>query len=107
MADEPSAFQGTLRVETTANGVVASADLYARPEPVGTGEDVLGPPDPAAGIPIFPIADYQCYLRITGVDQSAEGVTLTMEKAPLPQAGRQVHRRHRAMVARVDLHPCC
>ena len=34
------------------------------------------PPDPAAGIPIFPIGDYRCYLRVTAVEESAEGVTL-------------------------------
>ena len=56
---EPAFLDGTLRVEATADGIVASGDLYARPQPdqsVGGVE----PPDPAAGIPIFPVADYAC-----------------------------------------------
>ena len=83
--EEFSVLDGTLRVEVTTDGVIASGDLYERAQP----EDmVAGPaPDPAAGIPIFPIADYRCYLRVTGVEESAEGVTLTMEEHRVHSAG--------------------
>jgi hypothetical protein len=59
-SDEPpiSVLDGTLRVEVTTDGVIASGDLYERKQP----EDMVAAPapDPAAGIPIFPIADYRC-----------------------------------------------
>ncbi len=87
---EPSiVFDGTLRVEATTEGVIASGDLYARPQPEELGDDMVAgpPPDPAAGIPIFPIADYRCYLRVTGAEESAEGVTLTMEEHRVHPSG--------------------
>ena len=76
----PPILDGTLRVEATADGMIASGDLYARPQADPAVGGSVEPPDPAAGIPIFPVADYRCYLRVTGIDESAEGVTLTMEE---------------------------
>jgi hypothetical protein len=80
-----SVLVGTLRVEATADGVAASGDLYTRPEP--EAGRVAHTPDPATDIPIFSVADYRCYLRVTGVEQSAEGVTLTIEEHRFQEAG--------------------
>lgn len=77
---EPPGIYGTLRVEATADGITASGDLYTRPDPDASGCRADRPPDPAAGIPIFPIAGYRSYLRVTGVEQSAESVALTVEE---------------------------
>ena len=84
---EPAYLDGTLRVEATADGMVASGDLYARPQADPAVGGSVEPPDPAAGIPIFPVADYLCYLRVTGIDQSAEGVTLTIEEHRFHEPG--------------------
>lgn len=84
---EPAYLDGTLRVEATAGGMVASGDLYARPQADPAVGGSVEPPDPAAGIPIFPVADYLCYLRVTGIDQSAEGVTLTIEEHRFHEPG--------------------
>ncbi|MCH9647737.1 MAG: hypothetical protein K0U98_05820 [Deltaproteobacteria bacterium] len=61
-ADEANsvlAYSGTLRAEVGARGMVASADLYLRKKPEL--------PPPSEGIPLFPIADYRFYLRLTGI----------------------------------------
>lgn len=66
------AYDGTLRVESIANGKRASGDLYQRPTfrlpfPPG-GITILGPPpNPANGIPIQPINKYRFYLRVTSI----------------------------------------
>jgi hypothetical protein len=50
-------YDGTLRVEHEAGGLIASGDLY-----------VHGPePDPGAGIPVFARARYRAYFRVTQV----------------------------------------
>ena len=36
-------------------------------------------PDPKAGVPAFPIADYRYYLDVTAVDPTADGFDLTIE----------------------------
>jgi len=68
-------FDGTMRVECHDDGRTASGDLYQR-RILLTGfppKLVLGPPpNPAAGIPILPRAQYRDYVRVT---QLLEGIT--------------------------------
>ena len=88
-------YDGTLRVHTEQGRVSASADLYQR-EVDGTPE--LGPaPDPAAGFPIFSMANYRYYFRVTQVAQTAAGVSLAFEALRFSTAkvalldGRETH----------------
>jgi predicted Zn-dependent protease len=69
---------GTLRVDSRLGGPAASADLYGLPS---EGDEALGSVPPRnEGIPIFPIADYRLYLRITKIDASQEaGFTIEFE----------------------------
>jgi hypothetical protein len=72
------AYAGTLRVESTTGRVHASGDLYRRSFDSNAG--ALTPmPDPKAGVPAFPIADYCYYLDVTAIDPSADGFDLTIE----------------------------
>jgi len=67
------AYDGTIRVEANAAGRTASGDLYQRPIvliPPGSGRPtpvLRPPPNPAAGIPIQPLARYKYYLSITKI----------------------------------------
>jgi hypothetical protein len=85
-------YDGTMRVEATPNGAIASGDLYQRntvivapppdpdsvlePEPV---EVLEPPPDPAAGIPILPLDRYRQYLKVTKLAESADGFSLVFQ----------------------------
>lgn len=60
-------YDGTLRVEHDAEGLIASGDLYVH------GAE----PDPRAGIPVFTRARYRGYLRVTRVVD--DGLTLGLE----------------------------
>ena len=70
-------YDGTLRVECHNQGRTVSGDLYQRrlvvlpPTlgfPISLPRILLGAaPNPAAGIPIFPRAQYRYYLRVTQV----------------------------------------
>ena len=72
------AYAGTLRVESTTGRTQASGDFYRRFLDLNTG--ALTPtPDPKAGIPAFPIADYRYYLDVTAIDPTAEGSDLTLD----------------------------
>jgi hypothetical protein len=73
-------YQGTLRVELRGGQVLASGDLYAvdmesLAEPVPVGQM----PPPGTGVPIFPIADYTFYLRVTKIEPAGPGFVLTLE----------------------------
>ena len=72
------AYAGTLRVESTTGRTQASGDFYRRFLDLNAG--ALTPmPDPKAGIPAFPIADYRYYLDVTAIDPTAEGFDLTLD----------------------------
>lgn len=58
---------GTLRVESDGESLIASGDLYVH------GAE----PDPGAGIPIFARARYRAYLRVTRI--ADDGLTLGFE----------------------------
>jgi len=73
-------YEGTLRVSSRNGETLASGDLYAvtqaaadDPQPIG----LLPPRGP--GIPIFPIADYTYYLRVTNIAPAEGGFDLTFE----------------------------
>ncbi len=73
-------FVGTLRIDTRSGELAASGDLYTfsfsgETEPPLVGQ--VSPPGP--GIPIFPIADYSYYLRVTQIEMTASGFTLSFE----------------------------
>ena len=71
-------YDGTLRVETTTGRVIASGDLYQRlfdANSVSFGP----PPDPKAGIPVFPIDTYRFYMRVTDLVAADGGFALTFE----------------------------
>jgi len=73
-------YRGTLRVESRDGQVFASGDLYAFDLSSLTEPQVVGqisPPGP--GIPIFPIADYTYYLRVTKIEPADPGFDLTFE----------------------------
>ena len=77
---EPQRYVGTLRVETTSGRPLASGDLYDRPFDLDA--DPPGPqalPDPAQGIPIFPLASYRYYLRVTRIEGRGDGFALGFE----------------------------
>lgn len=69
---------GTMRVDSRSGGPAASADLYGLHS---EGGEALGlVPPRGEGIPIFPIADYRLYLRITKIDALPEaGFTIQFE----------------------------
>lgn len=77
-ADSFLTHVGTLRVDSRSGGPAASADLY---EVRSEGNEALGLVPPLGdGIPIFPIADYRLYLRITMIEASPEsGFTIEFE----------------------------
>ncbi|MGW4324987.1 hypothetical protein ACWEKR_03750 [Nocardia sp. NPDC004573] len=78
----PVHYDGTLRVERDEVNTIASGDLYLhQPQltPLPPRE-----PDPALGVPIFPIADYRYYVRVTQILEGA---------AQRPSRGRRDHRR--------------
>ncbi|KAK6509076.1 hypothetical protein TWF481_003839 [Arthrobotrys musiformis] len=66
---------GTIRIENTANGRIASGDLYQRPRfPINLPGLPprwinLPAPNPANGIPIQARKNYRYYLRVTQIDQ--------------------------------------
>jgi len=75
--DEPGGtvpYCGTLRNEVSAQGMVASGDLYLHKD--------LDPPVPSHGIPIFSIANYRYYLRateLTILDSEPDGFEVALE----------------------------
>jgi hypothetical protein len=110
------AFDGTIRVESHPGGRTASGDLYQRglhvlPGPVPI--PVLNPPpNPAAGIPILPRAQYRYYLSITKI---LEGITIGssfdlgfnrwLYKVPVPPSQAGTWTNDGAFTARVSWVP--
>lgn len=73
-------YQGTLRVDSRSGQLFASGDLYAAATgPDGLTHQVGQMPPPRHGIPIFPIADYTYYLRVTKIEAAATGFALAFE----------------------------
>ncbi|PVH68407.1 hypothetical protein DL98DRAFT_506872 [Cadophora sp. DSE1049] len=95
---------GTLRVEDTGSGRRASGDLYLRQrfweefeqDPLETTHESdthdsvalaaplgqwvwIDPPSPSKGIPIQPIGQYRCYVRITKINEVSGGFQLGLE----------------------------
>src|SRR5262245_23738956 len=69
---------GTLRVESRQGRLFVSGDLYHF-EP-GTNAKPVGEIPPLGdGIPIFPIADYRHYIRVTKIEPADGGLVLTFE----------------------------
>jgi hypothetical protein len=81
-ADAPLlCYDGTLRVTGPVGQMIASGDLYQREiVPDEKQGEVLGPaPDPAAGIPIFPLLSYRHYLRIGAIEETIDGFRLAFD----------------------------
>ena len=73
-------YEGTLRLETKTGRPIASGDLYQRVFDPNTAFGTFGPPpDPKAGIPIFPIASWRYYLRVTDVLPTEGGFCIAFE----------------------------
>src|SRR5262245_52676551 len=84
-------YEGTLRVERRDGDTFASGDLYA--VKAGTTDDppVGFVPPRGQGIPIFPIADYTYYLRVTRIAPVENGFDLTFEaRRFFPRVTRQL-----------------
>ena len=85
--DPTVGYFGTLRVARSNGQVIASGDLYQRDASFVDGDPpsvVLTPaPDPAAGIPVFPIGSYRYYLRVTAMreekTEAGAGFSLAFE----------------------------
>lgn len=73
------AYVGTLRVESTSGRVIASGDLYDREIDLTSDDNFTPLPDLAAGIPIFPLASYRYYLRVTAIRETDAGFQLAFE----------------------------
>ena len=68
----PPHYDGTMRIERDATNTIASGDLYLHRPRLGHPFVLPKEPNPAAGIPVFPIANYRYYVRVT---QILEGST--------------------------------
>lgn len=86
-------YYGTLRVQRDGDDVIASGDLYVQTDdPTGQVHAPSIPmeqPNPANGIPIFPIKAHRFYLEITHiveVESPATGVTLGFRRWKLAEA---------------------
>lgn len=81
--DAMVSYDGTLRVDTATGRLIASGDLYQRdivvPDDSGSPIALAPPPDPAAGIPIFPIKFYRYYLRVTQILETGGAFSLAFE----------------------------
>ena len=73
-------YEGTLRVQSRSGRLFASGDLYAFDAASATDAQPIGlVPSRGPGIPIFPIADYTYYLRVTKIEPAETGFVLTFE----------------------------
>lgn len=75
-------YDGTIRmqVESTCR-ILASGDLYLH-EPLASNSPATGEPDPADGIPIFPLMQYHAYIRVVDIrisSRSAKSFDLDFE----------------------------
>jgi hypothetical protein len=69
---------GTLRVEATEQGVVASGDLYFHGVTGGRRDLLPEAPDPSAGVPVFARGRYRSYVRVTGLDADVAGADVAL-----------------------------
>jgi hypothetical protein len=67
----PAHYDGTLRVERDATNTIASGDLYLHRTKLV--HPLLPPrePNPAKGIPVFPVKSYRYYVRVTKILEGA------------------------------------
>src|SRR5262245_9054361 len=76
-------YDGTLRVDASSGPLLASGDLYFRDIVLSDDDppvEALAPaPDPAAGIPAFPILNYRFYLLVTKLEGAGDNFTLAFE----------------------------
>ena len=85
-------YDGTMRIERDEENTIASGDLYRHffsQDSWPSSIELPPEPDPAAGIPIFPIIQYRYYVRVTQILESTTqrtGFTL----------GFELHRFYRA-----------
>jgi hypothetical protein len=75
-AEATAVYDGTFRVETKTARLIASGDLYQR-NAAGSA------PDPACGIPIFPVQAYRHYVRLIQLFEVDHGFDLAFELHPL------------------------
>jgi hypothetical protein len=60
--------------------LIASGDLYKRETVLDdNSQPITNEPDPATGIPIFPIKSYRYYLRVIRMHESGGGFSLAFE----------------------------
>ena len=74
-------YNGTMRVQREDSRTIASGDLYFHQ--TSRGQSSLSSviePNPASGIPIFPINKYRYYIRVTQIlGESAPSTSFTLE----------------------------
>jgi hypothetical protein len=72
----PPHYDGTLRVERQdSTNTIASGDLYLHKPKITLPFLLPKEPNPAAGVPIFPIANYRYYVRVTQILEGAATAT--------------------------------
>jgi hypothetical protein len=72
----PPHYDGTLRVEREdSTNTIASGDLYLHQPKITHPFLLPKEPNPAAGIPIFPIANYRYYVRVTQILEGSATAT--------------------------------
>jgi hypothetical protein len=75
---EQASAVGTLRVRSESGRLFASGDFYGKE--LDDSEPTIGHiPPPDIGVPIFPIASYRHYLRVTKIEPADSGFVLTFE----------------------------
>jgi hypothetical protein len=75
-------YNGTMRVQREGSSTIASGDLYFHQTSIGqnSSSSPVTEPDPASGIPIFPINKYRYYIRVTKIlEESAPTTGFTFE----------------------------
>ena len=75
-------YNGTMRVQGESSSTIASGDLYFHQTSIGqnSSSPPVTEPNPASGIPIFPINKYRYYIRVTKIlEESAPTTGFTFE----------------------------
>ena len=75
-------YNGTMRVQHEGSSTIASGDLYFHQTSIGqnSSSPSVIKPNPANGIPIFPINKYKYYVRVTKIlEESATTTGFTFE----------------------------
>jgi hypothetical protein len=72
----PPHYDGTLRVEREdSTNTIASGDLYLHKPKITHPFLLPKEPNPAAGVPIFPLANYRYYVRVTQILEGSAAAT--------------------------------